>query len=123
MKTRDILILVLGATAGVIADRLFSSDRLDYERLARALMDTPLKPDEYEDDDVWVARYTEPIDISHWQGEEVAEFKALRRRYTAAMVKMEQGEYAQVKAVSDSLADTQPIRVDEVGKGVEGCQK
>jgi hypothetical protein len=149
MKTKNILIFTLGVILGVIVDGLFSklassrgiktedtavnkfytngkwaadyeyiremnlwnrASAANYHNFEKSLADAQSSDELFDD---WIEEHEDsdsPADQEYYFEE------LITRVFTPE-------EIAEVRAVSDSLADTQPIRVDEVGKGVEGCQK
>jgi hypothetical protein len=96
MKTRDILILVLGATAGVIADRLFGKPAS-----VRSIKTEDTTENKFYTNGEWADDYEYIREMNLWNRNSAANYHNFEK----------------------SLADTQPIRVDEVGKGVDLFEK
>jgi hypothetical protein len=138
MKTRDILIFVSGAIVGVIVDRLFG-------KLAsvRSIKTEGITENKFYTNGEWADDYEYIREMNLWNRNSAANYRnfenslagddwieehedsdspADQEFYFDELIThvFTPDELAEVRAVSDSLADTQPIRVDEVEKGVEG---
>jgi hypothetical protein len=106
MKLKNLLIFTAGVAVGVIAVKVFG----------KLSSGKGMKTEDAAEDDVWVANYSsDSMDISLWQREDDPLNLVFTPDELAEMYLWDSASGADYHNFEKSLADTQPVRVDETG--------